>query len=145
MKVGLIWTCYNALIMNESFDKTEKYVAHCAWTMQYLVFYFARSCMIMHWHENWEILDNAWPCMITNGQCIITHYHVAWLCGLFHAFFNFVQFGATYSCSQNCFLNKKHILYCHWYSLSDWQGVLKVVTSKVNVAQSSTKAQSQCD
>ena len=23
-----IWTCYNALIMNESFDKTEKYVAH---------------------------------------------------------------------------------------------------------------------
>ena len=23
-----IGTCYNALIMNESFDKTEKYVAH---------------------------------------------------------------------------------------------------------------------
>ena len=23
-----IWTCNNALIMNESFDKTEKYVAH---------------------------------------------------------------------------------------------------------------------
>ena len=70
-----IWTCYNVLIMNESFDKTEKYVAHCAWTMQYLVFYFAWSCMIMHWHENWKILDNAWPCMITNGQCIIMHYH----------------------------------------------------------------------
>ena len=60
--------------MHEHHDNAWSMSDH-AWTMHYLVVYFAWSCMIIHWHENWKILDNAWPCMITHGQCIIMHYH----------------------------------------------------------------------